>query len=296
MFVVSRLLLHQIGKLNQHRLQRYHRKVGLERQLHEMRGADQLRARADALLAYGPTLAPGATELRAPHPLREGEEIVVELDPRVPPHVQAAAMYRKARKQRDGAAGCAARITATAGERETLARLREGSPALTVDELRARLVELGVLPRPTPAAAAARVRKITRGENFRRFTSAEGHLILVGRDNRQNDRLSTTVARGSDLWLHVGRGHAGSHVLVRVPKGKTASLESLLDAATLAVHFSKARGAERCEVIYTQAKNVRKPKGLPPGKVVTSQTKSLSVRVEPERLQRLLDEGDRGGR
>src|SRR5690606_37581436 len=117
-------------------------------------------------------------------------------------------------------------------------------------------------------------------------------LILVGRDDRQNDRLTSRIARGNDLWLHVGRGYAGSHVVVRLPKGRTAILETLLDAATLAIHFSKVRGAELEEVLYTQAKNVRKAKGMPPGKVLASRTRSLRVRMEPDRLRRLLSSSE----
>jgi predicted ribosome quality control (RQC) complex YloA/Tae2 family protein len=96
------------------------------------------------------------------------------------------------------------------------------------------------------------------------------------------------VAKGNDLWLHVGGGRAGSHVVIRLPKGKTASLETLLDAGTVAVHFSKARGEARIDVVYTWKKHVRKPKGLPPGAVVPSQTKSITVLRDEARLQRLL--------
>jgi predicted ribosome quality control (RQC) complex YloA/Tae2 family protein len=128
-----------------------------------------------------------------------------------------------------------------------------------------------------------------RGENLRRFVSAEGYDVLVGRDNEQNDRLTLRIANGNDLWLHVGGGRPGSHVVVRLPKGKTASLETLLDAGTLAVHFSKVRGERIVDVVYTQAKHVRKPKGLPAGAVVPGQTKTITVRADAARLQRLLD-------
>ena len=59
-------------------------------------------------------------------------------------------------------------------------------------------------------------------------------------------------------------------------------------SGTLAVHFSKYRGTPLCEVIYAQAKYVRKPKGLPPGRVQVSQTRSLGIRLDAERLERLL--------
>ena len=113
---------------------------------------------------------------------------------------------------------------------------------------------------------------------------AEYATLSVSGEGATEDR----AARGNDLWFHVGQGYAGSHVVVRLPRTKTASLETLLDAATLAVHFSKARGNPSCEVIYTQAKHVHKPKGLPPGAVVPSHTKTLHVRGEEARLTRLL--------
>jgi predicted ribosome quality control (RQC) complex YloA/Tae2 family protein len=80
-------------------------------------------------------------------------------------------------------------------------------------------------------------------------------------------------------------------VVVRLPKGKTASLETLLDAATLAVHFSKARGERRIDVVYTPKKHVRKPKGLPAGAVVPSHTKTITVVRDEDRLRRLLGAG-----
>jgi predicted ribosome quality control (RQC) complex YloA/Tae2 family protein len=79
---------------------------------------------------------------------------------------------------------------------------------------------------------------------------------------------------------------------VRLPKQKTASLETLLDAATLAVHFSKVRGEPRIDVVYTQRKHVRKPKGLPPGAVVPAQTKTVTVQHDERRLRRVLDSAD----
>jgi predicted ribosome quality control (RQC) complex YloA/Tae2 family protein len=57
------------------------------------------------------------------------------------------------------------------------------------------------------------------------------------------------------------------------------------------VHFSKARGESRIDVIYTQKKHVRKPKGLPAGAVVPAQTKTITVLRDEARLQRLLGSG-----
>lgn len=277
---------------------RKHRLQGLERQRLAMDDAADERLMADMLMAYGPSLPPGAAELRAPHPTHDGAEVVVPRDTTVPPHVQAQALYKRARKHEDGRAEAERQLAAARTALADLEALRPADDTTDPDawrEVRRGLERLGVLQParpPKPDAAHQRVQKLTHGENLRRFESVEGMLILVGRDNAQNDRLATRIARGNDLWLHVGRGYAGSHVVVRVPKGKTASLETLLDAATLAIHFSKVRGAELEEVIYTQAKNVRKAKGMPSGRVLATRTRSLRVRLEPDRLTRLLSTAD----
>lgn len=275
---------------------------GLAEQLAQSNRSGDLREQADLMLAYAHTAARGATSLRVPDPQRDGEERLLELDPARPVVVQAQALYDKARRQEEGRAITAQRLAAATAEVAALeplaaqaAALPEAAPDLTdrLVALRAALVAAGTAPPPSQQPTAAPQPRAPKpaapGENFRRFVSAEGYAILVGRNNEQNDRLTMRVANGNDLWLHVGGGRPGSHVVIRLPKQKTASLETLLDAAALAVHFSKARGETRIDVIYTQRKHVRKPKGLPAGAVVPSQTRTITSQRDEARLKRLLD-------
>lgn len=272
---------------------------GLERQLADVGRADTLRQHADMMLAYAHTVRRGAATMTFPDP-DTGEPRTVALDPSRPVVVQAQGLYEKARRLDDSRAINAARLQAALAERDALAPIVAALAALAPDAgtlaeqlgpLRAELQRRNALPRPPAARAVARQpqRAVAAGENYRRFVSAEGYAIWIGRNNEQNDRLTLRVANGNDLWLHVGGGRPGSHVIVRLPKQKTASLETLLDAATLAVHFSKARGERRIDVIYTHKKHVRKPKGLPAGAVVPSQTRTITVVLDEERLRRLLD-------
>ncbi len=103
----------------------------------------------------------------------------------------------------------------------------------------------------------------------------------------ENDALTVRIARGNDLWLHA-RGIPGAHVVVRLEKGRAPDQETLLDAAHLAAHFSGARGEPAVEVAWTRAKHVRKVRAGPPGAVSYSQERSLLLRLEPARLERLL--------
>ncbi|MFY9345984.1 MAG: NFACT RNA binding domain-containing protein, partial [Planctomycetota bacterium] len=279
---------------------------GIGAQLADTGRTQTLRARADLMLAYSHSVPRGATAMQVPDPERDGALLTLDLDPSKPVVVQAQALYEKARRLDDGRAIAEQRLAAATADVVALQPLADGLATLTADvpdlgerlaPLRAGLRRLGALPKAAarPAAKKAEPREHPT-ENLRRFVSAEGYPIWVGRNNEQNDRLTMQLANGNDLWLHVGGGRPGSHVVVRLPKTKTASLETLLDAGTLAVHFSKARGEARIEVVYTQKKHVRKPKGLPAGAVVPAQTKSITVHRDEARLARLLASGGAGDR
>ena len=131
---------------------------------------------------------------------------------------------------------------------------------------------------------------------YRTFEGVKGTEIRVGRTARDNDALSLKLCNGNDLWLHTADA-PGSHVVLRTSvnargkgKGKSpeADPEELLDAAHLAVHFSPLRGAEKADVHVCPCKQVHKPKGAKPGLVTLSGGRTLQVRLEPERLDRLL--------
>lgn len=269
---------------------------GLQQQLLDAERAILLREEADLMLAYSHQVARGSEQMTVIDPT-SGNPRNITLDPAVPVLVQAQHRYERARRWEEGKVVAGERI-----EKALLAQQRadavveqlaqfvaptSGTTAASLAPLRETLRELGALPKP-PAPPQPKAKRIPPGENFRRFVSTEGYSILVGRDNTQNDRLTLRVAAGNDVWLHVGGGRPGSHVVIRLPKAKTASLESLLDAAALAVHFSKARGELRIDVIYTLAKHVRKAKGLPPGAVLPSHEKTLVSHLDAARLQRLL--------
>jgi predicted ribosome quality control (RQC) complex YloA/Tae2 family protein len=124
----------------------------------------------------------------------------------------------------------------------------------------------------------------------RRFISADGMEILIGRNERENHELTFAIARGNDYWMHL-LGWQGPHVVIRKPPDKDVPLETLLDAAHLAVHFSRIRGADFAEVVYTQRKHVRPVRRAGPGRVSYAQSATLAVRLDPGRLRKLLNGG-----
>lgn len=121
---------------------------------------------------------------------------------------------------------------------------------------------------------------------FRRFTSTDGLPIYVGRNAHENDELTFGLAKSDDLWLHA-HGTPGSHVVVRMEKGKDPPPETLKDAATLALLYSDLKKSGKGDVIYTRRKWVKKAKGQAPGAVTVTQEKSIYLTLDRRRLDEL---------
>lgn len=101
----------------------------------------------------------------------------------------------------------------------------------------------------------------------RRFVSADGMVVLVGRTAADNDVLSIKLASPRDFWLHIASG-PGSHVVVRNPDNLSRMpRETQQLAAALAVRHSKGKDGGKAAVHVTRCSEVRKPRGFPAGKV-----------------------------
>ncbi|MEZ5977066.1 MAG: NFACT family protein [Planctomycetota bacterium] len=161
------------------------------------------------------------------------------------------------------------------------------------EDVERRAVAAGVLE-PLDRERGKRVQKAAPRLPYRLFRTRSGAEVLVGRSARDNDELSIRIARGNDLWLHTADA-PGSHVVLRVGKGTEPGDEDVLDAAHLAIHFSPLRGTPRADVHVARRKHLHKPKGAPAGLVTLSGGRTRRVRVEPERLARLLGD-DRDAR
>ena len=120
----------------------------------------------------------------------------------------------------------------------------------------------------------------SKGRPYRTF-ELEGFTILVGRAERDNDYLTFDVAKPHDLWLHVGGGTPGSHVVVQNPERVEIPRSVLEHAAALAAWYSKARGAPKVDVHYCRASDVKKPRGAPAGLVQLAKHKSIRVKPAP---------------
>jgi len=274
--------------------------------------AESLRRRGELLKGALSQVRAGQREVRV-RDYESGGEEVLELDPKRPPHEQLTDLFQRARKAERRAARAAsglaeleareaalsdlegrlAVLTAPAAELMALRAFAEepavaklvGRFAPTRSRGRATGAPAGTVPRRSPFVVGKR--ELPRRLWPRRYRSSSGLEIWVGRSDEGNDVLSTRLARGNDLFLHLDAS-PGSHVLLRTEGRSDAPPEALLEACELAVHFSRHRDAGRVEVLVAPAKGVRKPKGAKPGLVWVTGGRSLTLRRDARRLERVL--------
>ena len=103
----------------------------------------------------------------------------------------------------------------------------------------------------------------------------DGYTVLVGKNNKQNDYLTTKLASPNDIWFHTKDIH-GSHVILKNPS-ENVSNDTLIKCAKLAAYYSKGRLSSNVPVDYCFVKYVKKPNGSKPGMVIYTNNKTLNV-------------------
>lgn len=208
----------------------------------------------------------------------------IELDPLKTPQQNAAALYKEYNKLK--AAEQHLTVLTREGERQldylnsVLDELERAETDRDLSDIRRELTETGYI-RARKGGKAERVKP----QSPMKFVSDDGLEILAGRSNAQNDELTLKLARRTDYWLHTQRVH-GSHVIIRC-EGEEPPPRTLEQAAGIAAYYSQARGAGKVQVDYTMVRNVRKPSGALPGKVIYTDHKTLLAESDGALAERL---------
>jgi len=277
----------------------------LEAELADAKDAARLQREGELLKSVLGSLRAGDREAVA-RDFETGEPVRIALDPAKAPAENLEALFRRARKAvrtltkagaREGEVRDAhARVAALRRDLEALA---EGDVA-ALEAFAAREEVARLLRRYAPAQPAQPPpQRRDTGERSlagrrvpgrlvpRRYRTSDGLEVWVGRSDEGNDFLTTRLARGNDLFLHV-EGTPGSHTVLRTEGRLDPPSESLLEACELAVHFSKARNAGRVNVHAVPIKNVKKPRGAKAGLVTVHGGKTVRLKRMPRRLERVL--------
>jgi len=270
-----------------------------------------LRQQGELLKSAVGSVKRGANEVRV-RDFASGEEEAIPLDPALSPRANLDALFAKARKAERRAERALRESGEAEARRDAVLALRaefDAVPAGDVATLAvfaerpevARLLARFAAETSPPAALAAtpaaappkrRVWRLGKQEIPARLTprvyrSSSGLEIWVGRSDEGNDLLSTRLARGNDLFFHL-EASPGSHVVLRTEGRSDPPAEAVLEAAEIAVHFSKHRKVTEAHVTVAPIKGVSKPRGAKPGLVYVTGGKSLRLRRDPRRLERVL--------
>lgn len=146
----------------------------------------------------------------------------------------------------------------------------------------------------TKSKAKSKAKSPKESPQPRIYRSSQDRIILVGKNNAQNDWLSLRKGKPNDLWLHT-KMIPGSHVLIPLEEGEEFPDDATLEeAAALAIYYSQARDSSQVAVDYTHVKQLRKPNSAKPGMVVYDQNWTLYLTPKQEILERLLSSEEFG--
>lgn len=209
----------------------------------------------------------------------ELKTVKIPLNPAISPSANANKYFKDHKKSYTAEQTLTALIEKDQKELEyfdaVLDSINRSSTLSDLQEIREELEETGYIKRTKDKR-----KKGNSNSAFKEYTSEEGYRILVGKNNKQNDLITTQIASKLDLWFHT-KDIAGSHVLV-MSGGKVVSDQTVLQAATLAAKNSKAAASSKVAVDYTPVKFVKKPNGAKPGMVIYTTNKTIFVNPTEE--------------
>jgi predicted ribosome quality control (RQC) complex YloA/Tae2 family protein len=232
--------------------------------------AENLRQQADLLMANLHQWKLGMSEIVLPD-FETERPIAIPLNPERNAVQNAQALYKQHQKLRRSRNYVQPLLEAVRQEinyleqveatLETLEAFHHADDLQILIEIREELIQQQYLSDPN-----YRVPSKSKTD-FYRCQSPSGWEVLVGRNNQQNEQLSFRVAGSYDLWFHT-QEIPGSHVLLRLAAGTSPDPQDLQFAANIAAYYSRARQSNQVPVVWTEPKNLYKPKGAKPGMVV----------------------------
>ena len=145
-----------------------------------------------------------------------------------------------------------------------------------IAEIREELIQTGFIRR-------RQREKIQKRKKPEKYLASDGKtIILVGRNNLQNEELTFKIARKEELWFHA-KDIPGSHVVIS--GNLNPSDEVKTDAAELAAYYSKGRLSNLVQVDMIEVKKLNKPTGGKPGFVTYTGQKTLRVTPDSEKIE-----------
>lgn len=248
-----------------------------EKELQATENAEEFRQKGELLTTYL-SMVPNNQDQVELDNYYTNEKITIALDKSLTPNQNAQRYFKKYQKLKEAVKHLTGLIEET---KHTITYLESVETSLShasisdIADIREELVETGFVKRRTKD-------KRHKRKKPEQYLASDGKtIIMVGRNNLQNDELTFKIAKKGELWFHA-KDIPGSHVLIK--DNLNPSDEVKTDAAELAAYYSKARLSNLIQVDMIEAKKLNKPTGAKPGFVTYTGQKTLRVTPTEEKI------------
>ncbi|MQS88517.1 Rqc2 family fibronectin-binding protein [Companilactobacillus mishanensis] len=246
----------------------------LNKQLEQTKIMDQYNLYGELLTTYMSKIERGSKSITLTN-YYNNEEVKIALNPEYSPSDNAQSYYKRYRKLQNSIPHINEQLEITTNEVNYLDSVLASLEYVDIEDVDGIIEELeesGYIKKKKKNQR--RKKKKTVGEKFETST---GIQVIVGKNNIENDKLTMKLAQKNHYWLHV-KGIPGSHVIL---ESSDPDEQSLVEAASIAAYYSKARESAKVPVDYLQVRNIRKPNGAKPGFVIFEGQKTMLV--DPDR-------------
>lgn len=251
-----------------------------EAELKATENAEDFRQKGELLTTYL-SLVPNNKESVTLDNYYTGEPLTISLDLALSPNQNAQRYFKKYQKLKEAVKHLSGLIEETKQSIHYFESVEYNLSQANLDEIediREELVQAGFMKR----RATDKRHKRKKPEQY--LASDGKTIILVGRNNLQNEELTFKMAKKGELWFHA-KDIPGSHVIIK--DNLNPSDEVKTDAAELAAYFSKGRYSNLLQVDMIEAKKLHKPSGAKPGFVTYTGQKTLRVTPEKEKIDQM---------
>lgn len=252
----------------------------LERSLTDADHAEKWRQYGELLTTFLYQVPRGAKEVTLPNYYENDAPVTIPLDPAYSPNKNAQKYFQKYQKLKKGVHIVEKQLAQTKQEVQYLDSVinqLEIATPMDLELIREELTAQGYIKEKRKER-----KKVTKSQPAR-YQASDGTMILVGRNNLQNDQLTLKTANKNHYWLHA-KNIPGSHVIV---ESDHPSEQTLDEAAILAAYFSKYQHSANVPVDYIQVKHIRKPNGAKPGFVVYEGQKTRYATPDKQLVEKM---------
>ncbi|MBK5471330.1 MULTISPECIES: Rqc2 family fibronectin-binding protein [Bacillus] len=257
--------------------------IKLEKTLQDAGKADKYQLFGELLTANMYALKKGDKEIEVVNYYDEnGGTVKITLNPLKTPSENAQRYFQKYQKAKNSVAIVEEQIVKTNEEIlyfDSLLQQMEVASSKDIEEIREELTEEGYVRNRKKKNS----KKKTTKPVLDKYLASDGTEIFVGKNNKQNDYLTTKFSRRDEIWLHT-KDIPGSHVVIR---SLEPTEETLQEAAKIAAYYSKAKDSSSVPVDFTKVRHVKKPSGAKLGFVTYDNQQTLYVTPDADTVMKL---------